>query len=151
MASSKEEALANLFEKIVLQHSNDQFSTSDPVKTNDKVDNKVVDVEKEEKFQLPKDSDQAKDSSNIKLDDNTFVSSLFEQGQSSKESEDEFDPTPIIDWLKFNVGDDEACQKLLHSLKTKVDKANDLINQLRAMGHDIDDDYVVDLNFFDNE
>lgn len=64
---------------------------------------------------------------------------------------DDFDLEPIIDWLRFNVGDDEACQKLLNSLKTKIDKANDLINQLRAMGHDIDDDYVVDLNFFDNE
>ena len=34
---------------------------------------------------------------------------------------------------------------------SKINKANELVNQLRAMGHDIDDDYMVDLNFFDDE
>lgn len=64
---------------------------------------------------------------------------------------DDFDPEPIIDWLRFNVGDVEQCQKVLSNLMSKINKANDLVNQLRAMGHDIDDDYMVDLNFFDDE
>ena len=64
---------------------------------------------------------------------------------------DDFDPSPIIEWLRLNVGGDEDCHKLLNSLKTKIDKANDMMNQLRAMGHDIDDDYLVDINFFDDE
>ena len=94
MASSKEEALAKLFEKVVLKHSNEQYSTSDPLKSNDKVaqtndnsTNKVVDVETEDKLKLHNESTQARDSSNITVDDNTFMSSLFEQGESSKESE----------------------------------------------------------------
>lgn len=64
---------------------------------------------------------------------------------------DDFDPEPIIDWLRFNVGDVEECQKVLSNLMSKINKANELVNQLRAMGHDIDDDYMVDLNFFDDE
>ena len=64
---------------------------------------------------------------------------------------DDFDLEPIIDWLRFNVGDVEECQKVLTNLMSKINKANDLVNELRAMGHDIDDDYIVDLNFFDDE
>ena len=64
---------------------------------------------------------------------------------------DDFDLEPIIDWLRFNVGDVEECQKVLNKLMSKINKANDLVNELRAMGHDIDDDYIVDLNFFDDE
>lgn len=62
-----------------------------------------------------------------------------------------FDPEPIVDWLRFNVGDVEECQKFLCNLMSKINKANDLVSQLRAMGHHIDDDYMVDLNFFDDE
>ena len=94
MASFKEEALAKLFEKVVLKHSNEQCSTSDPLKSNEKVaqtidnsTNKVVDVEKEDKLKLHNESAQAHDSSNITVDDNTFMSQLFEQGESSKEYE----------------------------------------------------------------
>ena len=87
MALSKEEALAKLFENIILKQSKEKSSTSDPLKTNDKVDNKVVDGETEEKFGLHNESAKANDSSNTKFDDNTFVSSLFEEGESSTESE----------------------------------------------------------------
>ena len=45
MALSKEEALAKLFENIVLKQSKEKSSTSDPLKTNDKVDSKFVDGE----------------------------------------------------------------------------------------------------------
>ena len=61
MASSKEEALANLFQKIVLKQSNEKYSTSDPLKSNDKVDSKVVDGETKENFELHKESAEAND------------------------------------------------------------------------------------------
>ena len=64
---------------------------------------------------------------------------------------DVFDPEDIVDCLRFNVGDVEECQKFLTNLMSKINKANELVSKLRAMGHHIDDDYMVGLNIFDDE
>ena len=61
---------------------------------------------------------------------------------------DELDVNILLDWLKVNVGDLDECQKVLKGVASKLSKANGLINELRAMGHEITDEYVVDLNFF---
>ncbi|GJY25314.1 hypothetical protein Tco_0400040 [Tanacetum coccineum] len=78
---------------------------------------------------------------NTKVDDAmTFLASIFKG--------DEMDESLLFNWLKLNVGDHEECEKFLNSVKARVFKADALINELRAMGHDLTDDYVVDLNFF---
>ncbi|PWA52160.1 hypothetical protein CTI12_AA457280 [Artemisia annua] len=151
MASSKEETLARMFEKIALKNYEKKCSKLDSVKTTVKHDDKVVDGETQETNISDKEPVDDGKSSNVNPDDKSFSSSSYEEGQSSKDIEDDFDPSPIIDWLRLNVGGDEECQKLLNSLQTKIDKANEMISQLRAMGHDIDDDYLVDINFFDDE
>ncbi|GKA85682.1 hypothetical protein Tco_0807336 [Tanacetum coccineum] len=70
------------------------------------------------------------------------------RGQSLQETQDELDESVLIDWLKLNVGDHEECEKVLNGVKARVFKPDTLINELRAMGHDLSDDYIVDLNFF---
>ncbi|GJR56418.1 hypothetical protein Tco_1406939 [Tanacetum coccineum] len=86
---------------------------------------------------------------NTKVDEAiNFLASIFEGGQSSQETQDELDKSVLIHWLKLNVGDHEECEKVLNGVKARVFKADTLINELRAMGHDLSDDYVVDLNFF---
>ena len=42
-------------------------------------------------------------------------------------------------------------KKLLDGLLCKINKAQEMVNALREMGHDIDDDYIVDLKFFDED
>ncbi|GJT30847.1 hypothetical protein Tco_0911122 [Tanacetum coccineum] len=69
-----------------------------------------------------------------------FLASIFKG--------DELDESVLIDWLKLNVGDHEEYEKVLNGVKTRVFKADALINELRAMGHDLREYYVVDLNFF---
>ncbi|GKE31201.1 hypothetical protein Tco_1450523 [Tanacetum coccineum] len=78
---------------------------------------------------------------NTKVDEAiNFLASIFEG--------DSLDESVLIDWLKLNVGDHEECEKVLNGVKARVFKADALINELRAMGHDLSEDYVVDLNFF---
>ncbi|GKB61987.1 ribonuclease H-like domain-containing protein [Tanacetum coccineum] len=78
---------------------------------------------------------------NTKVDEaNNFLASIFEG--------DSLDESVLIDWLKLNVGDHEECEKVLNGVKARVFKADALINELRAMGHDLSEDFIVDLNFF---
>ena len=32
---------------------------------------------------------------------------------------------------------------------SKIKKAQQMLNDIRGMGHDLDDDYIINLNFFD--
>ena len=64
---------------------------------------------------------------------------------------DELDETILLDWLKKNVGDLEDSQKVLNGVNSRIMKTCSFINELRAMGHEITDDYVVDLNFFSQD
>ena len=64
---------------------------------------------------------------------------------------DELDESILLDWLKLNVGDPQECQQVLAGCKKKIVKAEDMIKEVRAMGHELTDDYVVDLNFFSDE
>jgi hypothetical protein len=61
---------------------------------------------------------------------------------------DELDESILLGWLKENVGDKEESLKVLNAVQLKLDKTRSLIDELRAMGHDITDDHYVDLNFF---
>ncbi|PWA51001.1 hypothetical protein CTI12_AA468340 [Artemisia annua] len=70
------------------------------------------------------------------------------QGDSSKNNKDELDESILLGWLKENVGDKEESLKVLNAVQLKLDKTRSLIDELRAMGHDITDDHYVDLNFF---
>ncbi|GJW95618.1 hypothetical protein Tco_0175290 [Tanacetum coccineum] len=64
-------------------------------------------------------------------------------------SDDEDDDYIVISSdIKLNIREDEPCDKVLGNLMSNLVKANALINDLRALGHDINDDYVVNLNFF---
>lgn len=64
---------------------------------------------------------------------------------------DELDVCILLNWLKINVGDPDECKKVLDAVMSKVQKTNQLINELREMGHELTDDYVVDLNFFSED
>ena len=64
---------------------------------------------------------------------------------------DELDESIFIDWLKLNVGDPQESQKVLNGVKKKIEKTEAMINQIRAMGLELTDDYFVDLNFFSDE
>ncbi|GJT44654.1 hypothetical protein Tco_0953369, partial [Tanacetum coccineum] len=81
---------------------------------------------------------------NNKVDDAMTFLALISEG-------DELDESLLIDWLKLNVGDHEECEKVLNGVKARVLKADAFINELRAMGHDLTDEYVADLNFFREE
>ncbi|GJV59330.1 hypothetical protein Tco_1465430 [Tanacetum coccineum] len=81
----------------------------------------------------------------------TFLASVFEGGESSKHDKDELDESILLDWLKVNVGDPEECQIVLNGVKDRVFKVDAMIDELRAMGHELTDDYVVDFNFFNEE
>ncbi|GKD65412.1 hypothetical protein Tco_1307520 [Tanacetum coccineum] len=80
-----------------------------------------------------------------------FLASVFKTGESSQQDKDEFDESFLIDWLKLNVGDHQECQKVLNGVKEKVQKADALMNEIRAMGHDLTNDYVVDLIFLSED
>ncbi|PWA77605.1 hypothetical protein CTI12_AA221210 [Artemisia annua] len=80
-----------------------------------------------------------------------FLASVFEEGDSCDNNKDELDESILLDWLKENVGDLEESQKVLNGVNSKVLKTHSFINELRAMGHEITDDYVVDLNFFSRD
>lgn len=60
----------------------------------------------------------------------------------------EVDESLLLDWLKVNVGDHEQSQEVLNRLNARVVKVNAMINELRAMGHELNDDDLVDVNFF---
>ncbi|PWA62520.1 DNA helicase Pif1-like protein [Artemisia annua] len=77
-----------------------------------------------------------------------FLKSVFEDGDSSMNKKDELYVNMLLDWLKLNVGDHDECQNVLKGVQSKLLKADGLINELRAMGHELTDDYIVDLNFF---
>ena len=64
---------------------------------------------------------------------------------------DDLDESIFLDWLKLNVGDPQESQQVLDGVKSKIVKAESMIKELRAMGHELTDDYVVDLNFFGDE
>lgn len=64
---------------------------------------------------------------------------------------DELDESIFLDWLKLNVGDPQESQKVLNGVKKKIEKTDAMINQIRAMGLELTDDYFVDLNFFSDE
>ena len=64
---------------------------------------------------------------------------------------DELDESIFLDWLKLNVGDPQESQKVLNGVKKKIEKTEAMINQIRAMGLELTDDYFVDLNFFSDE
>ena len=64
---------------------------------------------------------------------------------------DELDESIFIDWLKLNVGDPQESQKVLNAVKKKIEKTEAMINQIRAMGLELTNDYFVDLNFFSDE
>ena len=61
------------------------------------------------------------------------------------------DESILLDWLKLNVGDPQQSQQVLDGVKAKILKAEAMIKDVRAMGHELTDDYLVDLNFFSNE
>ena len=54
---------------------------------------------------------------------------------------DELDESIFIDWLKLNVGDPQESQKVLNGVKKKIEKTEAMINQIRAMGLELTDDY----------
>ena len=64
---------------------------------------------------------------------------------------DELNESIFLDWLKLNVGDPQESQKVLNGVKKKIEKTEAMINQIRAMGLELTDDYFVDLNFFSDE
>nr|GFC12548.1 hypothetical protein [Tanacetum cinerariifolium] len=65
---------------------------------------------------------------NNKVDDAmTFLASISEGGQFSQGKRDH-----------------EECENFLNGVKARVLKAVALINELRAMGHDLADEYVAD-------
>lgn len=64
---------------------------------------------------------------------------------------DELNESVFLDWLKLNVGDPQESQKVLNGVKKKIEKTEAMINQIRAMGLELTDDYFVDLNFFSDE
>ena len=64
---------------------------------------------------------------------------------------DELDESILLDWLKENVGDLEESRKVLNGVNSKLLKTGSLITELRVMGHEITDDYVVDLSFFSQD
>ncbi|GKB83657.1 hypothetical protein Tco_0950552 [Tanacetum coccineum] len=86
---------------------------------------------------------------NTKVDEAiNFLALIFKGCQSSQENQDALDESVLIDWLKLNVEDHEECEKVLNGVKARVFKPDALFNELRAMGHDLSEDYIVDLNFF---
>ena len=64
---------------------------------------------------------------------------------------DELDESILLDWLKLNVGDPKESLKVLNGVQSKLNKTEAMIQEMRAMGHDLTDDYLVDLNFFSDE
>lgn len=64
---------------------------------------------------------------------------------------DELPESIFLDWLKLNVGDPQESLQVLNAVQSKVLKAETMINELRGMGHELTDDYFVDLNFFSDE
>lgn len=87
MASSKEEILARMLEKIALKHSDKECSTQNSVKTTVKVDNEVVDGETQEKNPFHKESVDDGKSSNVNVDHKSSSASSFEEGEYSKDDE----------------------------------------------------------------
>lgn len=87
MASSKEETLARMFEKIALKNYEKKCSKLDSVKTTVKHDDKVVDGETQETNISDKEPIDDGKSSNVNPDDKSFSSSSYEEGQSSKDIE----------------------------------------------------------------
>ena len=90
MASSKEETLARMLEKIALKHSDKECSNLDSVKTTVKVEKKVVDGKTQDKIPSNKESVDHGKPSNVNADDKSFSTSSFEEGESSKDNEGTF-------------------------------------------------------------
>ena len=55
----------------------------------------------------------------------------------------------MFDFLTLKAGNIEPCKKILTGLLSKINKAQQMLNDIRGMGHDLDDDYIINLNFFD--
>ena len=63
----------------------------------------------------------------------------------------ELDESILLDWLKLNVGDPKESLKVLSAVQSKLNKTEAMIQEMLAMGHDLTDDYLVDLKFFSDE
>ena len=87
MASSKEKMVAEMFEKLVFKDTNDDFQTLDPVQKKSDVYNKLDDESNQEKNKVANDVVEPSKSANVKFDENSFLSSQFEEGGSSKQDE----------------------------------------------------------------
>ena len=55
----------------------------------------------------------------------------------------------MFDFLTLKAGNIKPCKKILTGLLSKINKAQQMLKDIRGMGHDLDDDYIINLNFFD--
>ena len=62
---------------------------------------------------------------------------------------DDFDPDLMFDCLTLKAGNIEPSKNILTGLLSKINKAHQMLNSIRGIGHDLDDDYIVNLDFFD--
>ena len=54
----------------------------------------------------------------------------------------------LIDWIKNYYGSRLISVRDMRKVISKLTKASTLVEQMNASGHDIDDDYMIDLGFF---
>ena len=57
----------------------------------------------------------------------------------------------LIDWIKNYYGSRLISVRDMRKLISKLTKASELVEQMYASWHDIDDDYMIDLGFFPDD
>ena len=87
MASPKEKMVAEMFEKLVVKDSKDDSYTLDHIEKKTEVYNEVVHENNQQNNKDENDPVELSKSPNINFDDKPFVSSEFEEGESSKQDE----------------------------------------------------------------